>query len=190
MHRAATLRIPLPEHSLATRISDTMHPPPPSTPCSTGAAPFFRYRRPRTSFAVHPHARSCRWRGKSRPSAPPPPLVKADGSPLLLSSDAGAAEWAAMSAGNKPAGDGDDDDDHLVARVIDEDVDAEDVHADGTMVNDERGAGELRATGCEAVNAKAGQETNEAAIPAVFNQMDSGRVCRILDNFFLCDKDG
>jgi hypothetical protein len=71
-------------------------------------------------------------------------------------------------------------------------VDAEDVHSDGTIHNDERGAMELALTGCSAVNPRAPQETQEVAISSKYGERDDddGTMCRLLDNFFICDKAG
>ncbi len=127
----------------------------------------------------------------------PPPLVNEDGKPLLVCTEAGAAQWAAQSAHLRPAGtgggeDGEDGDENVLSRVVDEDVDADDVAADGRMFNDERGAVELQLTGCQALNAGAQSEVPEPAIPKQFSHPDAVGVTtfRILDNFYLCGQDG
>ena len=112
---------------------------------------------------------------------------------------------AAKRASTGAVGGGDGDDDAVAAYVEEEDVDSADVAADGSMFNDERGEIEVSLPSVAAsIKSVAGgshafplpdtrvRETPEADIPNTFRAYEAsdGSVCRILDNFFICDEAG
>lgn len=150
-------------------------------------------------------------RGKPKLTSLPVPIIDSDGNPILVSKgEGGDAVVKSLNPGRKSvgggggAGGGDEDGDVRGAEE-EEDVDSVDIGSDGTIYNDERGQVEV---GLPAVSAtlkvradEAGQfpqpaqrpaEVSEADIPSSFSAPDvgDGAICRILDNFFICDLDG
>ncbi len=118
--------------------------------------------------------------------------------PALCGTCAPGAAAAKPAAGPAAGGDDGADGDGLLAGVEEEDVDDEDVYDDGSMFKDERGRQELelvdpaRLAALQASGAVIVEELPEHAIPREFDAVEGaeGAVCRILDNFFLCDADG
>lgn len=97
------------------------------------------------------------------------------------------------------------DDFEVSAPVFEEDVDEADVGSDGSFYRDERGAVEMALPFVAAtfkvtpgmtpqfpVPSERATEVTEASIPVGFDaiEQNDGSVCRILDNFFICDANG
>jgi hypothetical protein len=148
-------------------------------------------------------------RGKPKLKTTPLPILDEAGNVILISKGQGGdaviktTATPRKSVGGAPGEDGVGSDDVIVT-LEEEDVDSADVGTDGTMWRDERGTIEV---GLPAVAATLTfgdnppqfpvptpriTEVSEREIPAIFNAPESGdgSLCRILDNFFLCDADG
>jgi hypothetical protein len=146
-------------------------------------------------------------RGKPKLKSTPLPILDEAGNVILISKGQGGdAVIKPVAAPRKSTGGGagDDGGDEVIVTLEEEDVDSADVGSDGTMWRDERGTIEVGLPAVAAtltfgenvpqfpVPSPRVTEVTEREIPTMFNAPESGdgSLCRILDNFFLCDADG